>query len=192
MKKGPVFKSNNWNLKDAVKKNFDTKRFAQLAQRTITDKVIQSMSRGISPVQGQRNFEKYRNPKKYPGDLKASNKPNLRLSGKLWSAYKSKVAGLMSISLGIHSDVPEDVKVYATANNEGTMNSKQSSARDKFSKARGTKKNRKKILNKILKGSIPARRFVPIKGESYKTDIVLELRKHLAGLLMQATKRRRK
>jgi hypothetical protein len=47
----------------------------------VTSKMLDFISKGISPIQGAGRFPAYKNPKKYPGDLKAKRPVNLYLSG---------------------------------------------------------------------------------------------------------------
>jgi hypothetical protein len=143
-------------------------------------------------------YQKYKNPEKYPGDLKSSNKPNLRLSGSMLSNYQAKATGdQMAISLGIHQDVNEEDRIKAKANNEGTETSASKAARQYLKllkkKSSGDNKLRKAVKESLraeFKG-IVARRFVPLAGETFTRQILLEIRKAFAYCLKQALQRGR-
>lgn len=110
-------------------------------REVVNDKIKGMISRGISPVEGKGNFPKYKNPKKYPGDLKPSNKPNLYLEGDLMGALTAWLRG-DRIYVGIEDSEQEG---KADANNRG------------------------------LRG-IPARRFIPLRGERFAQTVMLAFR----------------
>lgn len=156
-----------YDFKKHIRDEFNNKEWADKVQNVIDLSILKRMNSGLSPVKGHRNYAKYKDKDKYPGDLKPSNKPNLYLTGKLYGAYKAKPRSTpMEVSIGIHPDETEEIKIIAKANNIGTQNSKGEVA-------------------------IAARRFVPLKGESYATQIVLEIRKLFATVLGNAIKRGR-
>lgn len=187
------------SLKQQVRENFSNRQWADLTQRIIEDKIKKLIDKGLSPVAGERMFQKYKDPKKYPGDLKSPNKPNLRLSGDMLSNYQARATNdPMTITLGIHSDAPELERIKAKANNEGTETSASQAARKYLAMARrrGSTENRmsrsrKEALRAQFAG-IVARRFVPLKGETYTRQILLEIRKAFAYCLKQALDKGRK
>lgn len=155
--------SMNWSydLKKKIAENFSNRQLASEIDETIIPMIKESIARGLSPVAGKRMFDKYKNPKKYPADLKQSNKPNLYLSGDMLSAYKTKASKEPnSVSVGIHNDEDQDIRIRAKANNNGTEH-------------------------------IPARRFVPWAGEAFTRKITLETKKIFEQALSKALKIRR-
>jgi hypothetical protein len=187
-----------FKLKDQIKNNFSNRQWADLTQQIINNKILRLIDKGLSPVEGQRMFQKYKNPEKYPGDLKSQNKPNLALTGSMLSNYDARPTGQeMTISLGIHRDTNELDRIKAKANNEGTETSSSKAARQYLkllkNKSSGDNKLRKAVkenLRSQFKG-IVARRFVPIAGETYTRQILLEIRKAFAYCLKQALQRGR-
>lgn len=63
-----------------------TEAVHKLIGELITDQMRASLEAGISPVKGVRRFEKYKNPKKYPGKLKSKLPVNLKLEGDMYNA----------------------------------------------------------------------------------------------------------
>lgn len=201
-----------FDLKEQIRNNFSNADWAHETQKVIDNTILKYLNSGISPVHGFKNFEKYKDPKKYPGDIKPSNKPNLKLSGAMHYAYRSK-SGIdpMTIVLGIHKSESKSLVTIADANNQGTETILSKVARRKLKELKsfdryegidtGDKKQRRKrnkeyksIKNNLesnIKG-IPARRFVPLKGESYKNSIVLEIRKLFAMMLDKAINKKGK
>lgn len=193
----------NINIKEEIMKSDRiSKEWAASAQKVIKDIIIPLMNNGVSPVDGKRMFDKYKDPKKYPAAIKSSNKPNLRLTGKLYSNYKAapvkekEVGILMGIQGG-----GDKLRVYAEANNIGTQDAKSKSMKAKLKTlqsikpssdaSRETKSAHKLLKNKyksMIKG-IPERRFIPILGEKYNTKIMLALREYLASILLRAINR---
>lgn len=152
----------DYDFQKKLREGFSNEEWARRAQDVIDLSIARGMQSGVSPVNGFKNFTKYKNPSKYPGDLKASNKPNLYVTGKLYGAYKSQPGkSPMSITMGVHKNEDPTIQVIAKANNEGTEH-------------------------------IPARRFIPLKGETYKTSIILEIRKLFAIILGNAINKKGK
>ena len=191
------FKSKNvevewaFDLNKTLRDNFSNKEWSDLSESIVNGVILRKIDKGLSPVNGVRMYAKYKDPKKYPGDRKPSNKPNLTLTGEMLSYYKSNPGSEpMSISLGLHSGTPDDVMTRAKANNQGTQKIKsETPSQENISKR--SKKNSIRKQQKELKG-IPARPFIPVKGQTYTRDIILEIRKLFAYCLNQAIKRGRK
>lgn len=140
-------------LTNRLKKTVDA-QFIQDVQRDVVDGEIKRMiAGGTSPVDGyeDRRFPGYKDPKKYPGDKKAKRPANLNLTGAMLSFYKAVRVSGTRLTLGISTDAPEDVKVRAVANNVGTTNDAGQPA-------------------------IRARRFVPIKGETFRISVLRKLK----------------
>jgi hypothetical protein len=49
------------------------------------------IAKGTSPIAGNGKFPAYKNPKRYPGDLKPKTPVNLELTGKFLKALRAKV-----------------------------------------------------------------------------------------------------
>ena len=198
-----------FKLKDQIRENFSNRQWADLTQKIVDTSIKRLIDKGLSPVAGQRMFQKYKNPEKYPGDLKSQNKPNLRLSGSMLSNYQAKATSeQMAITLGIHQDVNEEDRIKAKANNEGTETRLSKLAREDlknrkknpidYSQMTAEQRKKEKRLQRglkqasknLLKG-IVARRFVPLSGETYTRQILLEIRKAFAYCLKQALQRGR-
>jgi|JI10StandDraft_1071094.scaffolds.fasta_scaffold02886_15 phage gpG-like protein len=132
-------------------------------QRVIETEIKPSIARGISPVRGKRNFAKYKNPARYPGDQKQSNKPNLELTGEMLKEYVARESDGISVTIGIHGDAPEDVLVRANANQNGTV-------------------------NKNGEVAIAARPFMIKDGEEFNSKISIAIRKAFVSVITKALK----
>lgn len=142
----------------------DMRLMAAEVKKVIESDVKPTIARGISPVRGERNFAKYKDKEKYPGDLKQSNKPNLNLTGAMLREYDARPAGKpLSVTMGVHRDAPEDIRARAIGNNFGTK-----------SKGGGE--------------GIPARPMVPGEGQEWTSKISVALRDALATVVMKAFK----
>jgi hypothetical protein len=130
-------------------------KFVQDMQTEVVDGEIKRMiAAGVSPVDsydGGRRFPGYKDPKKYPGKKKAKRPVSLYLSGVMLSFYRAVRISGTRISIGIPTSAPENVKVRAVANNVGTVSE---SGRE----------------------AIPARRFIPLKGESYRISVMRKIK----------------
>lgn len=198
-----------FKLKEQVRDNFSNRQWADLTQKIVDGSIKRLIDKGLSPVSGQRMFQKYKNPEKYPGDLKSQNKPNLRLTGSLLSNYSARAStDPLSITMGVHSDAPELDLIKAKANNEGTETAESIQARKvlkafkRYSKdysdmSRQQMLEERRRVSRIKKGAraalkgIVARRFVPLRNETYTRQILLEIRKAFAYCLKQALERGR-
>lgn len=174
-----------YDLKKDLQENFSNRQWAHLSQYVIDQNILRKIDNGISPVQGERNFAKYKDKEKYPADKKPSNKPNLTLTGNMLSHYEARETNeTMTITVGIHKDAPKEDLVKAIANNEGTQ------GKAAYNIARNTKNRKlKRDIQQASKG-IPARPFIPIKDQSFTKDIILEIRKAFAYCLQQALNKR--
>lgn len=77
------------------------------------------ISKGISPVRGERRFAGYKNPARYPGGRKPKRPVNLELTGEMLDNLRFRLKGDRTIEYGIFSDAPEDVKIRARVHNSG-------------------------------------------------------------------------
>lgn len=103
-----------WDVFEAVD-GFNSPEFARTVGEQLREEVIDSLSKGVSPVQGERKFEPYKNPKSYPGKKKPSSPVNLFLSGDLYRALEARVKG-NSLLFGIFD---EKIAKYAQAHQDG-------------------------------------------------------------------------
>lgn len=173
-----------FDLKKKLRDNFSNKEWANLTNYVVDQMILKKIDKGLSPVNGERMFQKYKNPKIYPGDQKQNNKPNLTLTGKMLSYYESRPTNNeMQITIGIHKDAPKEQLTKAVANNQGT----QGSLVNQISKQTKDKKLKSKV--KAAAKGIPARPFIPLKGQTFTRDIVLEVRKLFAYCLDKAIKK---
>lgn len=129
--------------------------FVKKIQDEVIDQTIKPLiASGVSPVEGyeKRRFPKYKDPKTYPAKKKSRSPVSLYLTGVMLSWYKAyKISGNI-IRLGIPSSAPQDVKDRALGNNLGTTTK---------SGAEG----------------IPARRFIPQAGETFRISVLRRLKK---------------
>lgn len=59
----------------------------------LTTDVIESMSKGVSPLFGVGRFAAYKNPQNYPAGKKASRPVDLFLSGELYASIGHRIEG---------------------------------------------------------------------------------------------------
>lgn len=126
----------------------------QLQDEVIEQTIKPLIASGVSPVEGyeKRRFTKYKDPKKYPAKKKSRSPVSLYLTGVMLSWYKAyKISGNI-VRLGIPSSAPQDVKDRALGNNLGTVTKE------------GTE-------------GVPARRFIPQEGETYRISVLRRLKK---------------
>jgi hypothetical protein len=132
--------------------------------KVVDNKILPTIAKGLSPVKSWRMFRKYKNPDNYPAHLKQSNKPNLNLTGEMLDYYTvRRTPKKLEFMVGISPDAPGDVKIRAKANNEGT---------------------------EVDGKGVPARRFIPLQGESFTSEIVLAIREAFAKVMSDALKRK--
>lgn len=173
-----------FDLNSVLRNNFSNNEWAKQSQYVVDQMILTKIDRGISPVNGVRTYQKYKNPERYPGDKKQNNKPNLTLTGSMLSHYEARAGDeQMSIRVGIPKSAPKEELIKAKANNEGTQ-SALTGALAKNSKD-------KKLIKKVKQASkgIPARPFIPLKTESFTRDITLAIRKYFAYCLDIAIKK---
>lgn len=101
--------------------------FAQVVNQQFVDKigplVVSEMKKliasGRSPVKGFGRFEPYKNPEKYPGDLKPHRPVNLSLTGTMLSYLSFRKSANNRLEIGILPEAPQKVKVIARVHNTG-------------------------------------------------------------------------
>ena len=173
-----------FDFDEVVTANFSNQQWADLSKYVVEQVILPKIERGVSPVNGERMFQKYKDPKSYPGNRKQNNKPNLALTGTMLSYYDAMPGeSQMEIYLGMPDSTPKEEMVKAKANNSGTQSAVVNAITSRS-------KNRK--LNTKIKAAskgIPARPFIPKKGQTYTRDIILAIRKYFAYCLDQAIKK---
>lgn len=193
------FKSSNvevewtFDLSEKLRKNFSNKDLKDETEKVAIVMIKDLIDKGISPVNGVRAFEKYKDPKKYPAGLKPSNKPNLKLTGEMLSFYGAKEGtNQMTVKVGMHN-MNEKVKQKFEANNSGTQGAKGLRAiQDKTAKTRGhLAAVRRKAASKVIQSTkgIPPRPIVPKNGQSFNRSIVLAVNKIFAKIMSLAIKK---
>ncbi len=190
------FKSKNlsfewtYDLSKQIKKNFDHTALKNGIKKVIDEDIKGAIDRGLSPVDGVRAFQKYKNPKVYPADQKQSNKPNLNLTGSMLSKYDVKNKDHLSVTIGIHKDNDKKTLDKALANNEGTQGIRgKKLLTAKASAQRGELGTiRRKAASKLIQSTkgIPARPFVPLKGQQYTKTITAKIKKAFAEVIKKA------
>ncbi len=73
----------------AVLEEMKSTRVQKYVGDMIVDQMKDSIAAGVSPVKGERRFEKYKDPKKYPAGVKPNLPVNLYLSGDMLEALKA-------------------------------------------------------------------------------------------------------
>lgn len=136
-------------------KNVVDAKFINAVQDEVIDGEIKRLIRaGVSPVDGltnSRRFTGYKTPEKYPGDRKAKRPVSLYLSGLMLSFYKATRVSGSRFLMGIAPNAPQEVKVRAVANNIGTVTEKG-------------------------QVGIPARPFIPVRGETYRVSVLRKIK----------------
>lgn len=112
--------STNFQLTEMVD-GFVTDDLANEIGETLKEGVVDALSKGISPVEGARRFEKYKDPDIYPGKKKPKRPVNLYLSGALYSSFSFFRRG-SQVVFGIFD---KKVAEYAEAHQEGTKHMAQ-------------------------------------------------------------------
>lgn len=139
-----------------IRANLVTPELVQAIQKEVIEDTIKPLiASGTSPVEGyasgKRRFTKYKDPKKYPAKKKPRTPTNLMLSGIMLSLYLARRISGNILRMGILG-APQTVKDRADGNNVGTV-------------------------TKDGKVAIPARRFIPLVGESYRISILRKIKK---------------
>lgn len=106
---------------DSIRRKFEdirdplTQTDANVMGKAAIKQMKALISRGISPIKGpgiKPKFEKYKNPKSYPGKRKPKSPVNLRLTGKFLANLKSrsvKVGKSFAVQIG-YSSQSEQIK----------------------------------------------------------------------------------
>lgn len=91
----------NITIGKAIKSELESRRIKQVVANQVIEDIKDSVSKGISPVRGNRRFPRYKDPSKYPRDLKPQRPVNLELSGDMLNTLKFKALSGTSLSVGI-------------------------------------------------------------------------------------------
>lgn len=91
-------------LKAAVKQ-LEKPRVKREAAKILITEVKSFITRGISPVLGERRFEGYKNPAKYPADRKPNRPVNMTLTGVMLDALTFRILSGRTFSIGWYSGV---------------------------------------------------------------------------------------
>ncbi len=88
----------------------------------VNEAVQDLLSKGISPVRGERRFEGYKNPDSYPGGKKPKRPVNLYLTGEMrnWLRYRKKDE--KTIEYGFLEGTPQDILARANKHQDGDPN----------------------------------------------------------------------
>lgn len=143
----------------------DSKFIAQ-AER-VSDLAKEFITTGNSPILGFGRYQGYakqrnQDPTAYPANRKPARPVNLTLSGEMLSYYKSvgvSLANSLAIKIGL-VDAPQKVRDRAKGNNLG-----------------------------VPERNIPARRFIPQKGEKFNVTIEKQINTVLQERIARAVKK---
>ena len=91
-------------------------RTKDIVSKKLISMIKEFISKGISPVKGGRRFVGYKNPAKYPAELKSKRPVNLYLSGDMLAALKFYPLSKTAFSIAIKGDQGKK----AAAHNNGT------------------------------------------------------------------------
>lgn len=132
-------------LKD-LNKVLVTKAFAAEVGTMVVEESRHAIRAGLSPVQGVGRFEGYKDPAKYPGELKPARPVNLALTGEMLSHLNYREEG-GKLLYGIFDDeVSQKVMAMVDTHNRGTHD------------------------------HVPQRQFIPAKGEAFIVSIQLKIK----------------
>ena len=91
----------NINIDKKIRGALEQKRTKERVGNQVINDMKASLAKGISPVRGERRFPAYKDPKRYPRDLKPRRPVNLYLSGDMLAALKFKPLSGTGVSIGI-------------------------------------------------------------------------------------------
>jgi len=99
--------------------SFTTDAVAREIGESVREEARSLISRGQSPVRGERRFAQYKNRETYPGKLKPAVPVNLELSGDMLNSLAFQRRG-DTVDFGFLAGTPRDVMARAQAHQEGT------------------------------------------------------------------------
>ena len=99
------------NLKgiENITNTINSKSTHRKAARLLIKDVVDTIKKGISPVLGERKFQRYKDTEKYPAGRKPNRPVNLTLSGDMLKALKFKLTS-RSFAIGWTADNVEKKK----------------------------------------------------------------------------------
>lgn len=171
-----------------IRQGLHSSEFLQKIQSEVVEGQIKRLIRsGQSPVEGFGRFVQYKDKDSYPAGQKPATPANLTLSGGMLRLYAVARKSARSILVGISKDADKKVKDRAKGNNEGTgaLAGKKlnKAARNRIREAnlplavaaRGRKKRSLQDVARSNSG-VPARRFIPLKGENFTISVIRSLK----------------
>lgn len=203
-----------YDLQENLKRNFSNRQWADLSRYVIDQQVLRLLDRGISPIAGGRKLWKYSESykaairgqikfftnKKTNGVFYIKPEGQLKTDPETGAVYtplnrKGQVQReSFEAGLGFNKNVSP---VNLTLSGSMLSHYDTRAGTDIFSITVGIHKDapefdklKAKVHNEGT-DKIPARRFVPLKGENFTAKITLEIRKLFAYCLDQALKRGR-
>lgn len=105
------------DIRDILRKIGDPEVLSEVGQSIVTDAKAQIL-KGQSPVAGHGPFQKYKDPKKYPGGKKPSRPVNLKLTGEMLNDFTFRRVAAHKILIGF--DNRRKTAKIAGYHNEGT------------------------------------------------------------------------
>lgn len=187
-------------------KEVNSSDFIQKVQETVVEGQIKRLiASGQSPVDGFGRFVQYKDREKYPDKKKPASPVNLSLTGSMLKFYTVRRKNQSTIAFGFSSSASSAVLARAHGNNEGTLGlagkklNKEARKRIKDSnlslirQTRGGSKRRS--IQQIAKktSGVPARRIVPLKGETFTISVIRSLKnlyvKRIKSLLSKNSSR---
>jgi predicted AlkP superfamily phosphohydrolase/phosphomutase len=106
-------------IKLNLKKKLEEKKVKEKIAELIISQVKEHIARGVSPVRGQRRFERYKNPDKYPGDRKTKRPVNLEMTGEMLNALDWQDSEGTTVTIGFFDPEQSEKAKY---HNDGTAN----------------------------------------------------------------------
>lgn len=152
-------------LRDYSKRRRVPKRVLAEMGNTLREEMIDTIKRGVSPIEGDGRFPAYKNPSRYPDKVrdlfpnKRRRPVNLRLSGRFWDALTYKITGDSRLQFGRRSGPSIEVGFYDRTN---------------FLKERGHREGA---------NGQPRRPIIPARGEAFSRRIVRKVRDRLIRFL---------
>jgi len=141
-------------LTNKMRSTVDYNFINDMQTQVVDGEIKRLIAAGVSPVDslnGQRRFVGYKDPKKYPANKKAKRPVSLNLTGIMLSFYRAVRISGTRLYIGIDTSAPADVKVRAVANNVGTF-------------------------TEDGKPGIPERRFIPLRGETFRISVLRKIK----------------
>lgn len=201
-----------YDLQQTLKRNFSNRQWADLSRYVIDQQVLRLLDRGVSPIAGGRKLVQY--SESYKAAIRGQIKffTNKKTNGVFYIKPEGQVktdpeTGALYTPLNRKGQVQRESfeaglgvgknvsPVNLTLTGSMLSHYDTRAGADQFSITVGIHKDTPEFDLKKAKwhnegtDKIPARRFVPLKGENFTAKITLEIRKLFAYCLDQAIKR---